>query len=137
MASAFHNLSYSRPHKTNAKPSVSSSRDRRQFLFLTSGAAATFAAGQLSAKAEDIGFFGIRKKVEEVEKEAEEIMEKGVEAAEKGVEAVEKGIVAAEEEIESMTSFGAVAQAGVVAGAEVLGVLVATSVVKRILDSEA
>uniref|UniRef100_A0A7N0RBP5 Uncharacterized protein n=1 Tax=Kalanchoe fedtschenkoi TaxID=63787 RepID=A0A7N0RBP5_KALFE len=113
------------------KPSIPSLPYRRHFLFLTSGAAATFATGQLTAKAEDIGLFGIRKKIKEVEKEAEEIVEKGVEAAEKGLEA-------AEEEIESTTTgFGPFAQAGAVAAAEVLGVLVATSIVNGILGPEA
>ncbi|CAM8997078.1 unnamed protein product [Rhodiola kirilowii] len=99
---------------------------RRQLLFLTtSGAAAAtlFAAGQLTAKAEDIGLFGIRKRIKEVEKEAEEI-----------VEAAEKEVGAAEEEI--IENAGGFAQAGVVAGAEVLGVFVASSVVNGILGPE-
>ncbi|KAL9670367.1 hypothetical protein QQ045_007918 [Rhodiola kirilowii] len=99
---------------------------RRQLLFLTtSGAAAAtlFAAGQLTAKAEDIGLFGIRKRIKEVEKEAEEI-----------VEAAEKEVEAAEEEI--IENAGGFAQAGVVAGAEVLGVFVASSVVNGILGPE-
>ena len=69
-------------------------------------------------------------------KEGFEAADKGLETAERGIEAAEQGIVTAEKEIESAVSFGGLAQAGAVAGAEVLGVLVATSIVNAILGPE-
>lgn len=94
--------------------------------------------------AQDIPLFGLRKKLEKVEEEAEVVIKEGIESAEKGIEKVErgletaeKGIETAEREIESAVSFGGLAQAGAVAGAEVVGVLVATSVVNGILGPEA
>ena len=77
-------------------------------------------------------------------KEGFEAAEKGIEAAEKGIVSVEKGIVTAEKgiqtaerEIESEVSFGGLAQAGAVAAAEVVAILVATSIVNGILGPEA
>ncbi|MCD7448861.1 hypothetical protein HAX54_046955 [Datura stramonium] len=79
--------------------------------------------------------YGLRKKLKKVEEEAEELVKEGFEAADKGIEAAEKGLVtaekgieAAEEKIESTVSFGGLAQAGAVAGAELVGVLVAGAV---------
>nr|GEW10764.1 homolog of Synechocystis YCF37 [Tanacetum cinerariifolium] len=84
--------------------------------------------------AADIGLFGLRKKIEKVEEEAVEVVKKGLESSENGVEAIERG----EKEIQSEVSFelgsgGGLMQAGVVAGAEVVGGLIATSVVNGIL----
>ena len=63
--------------------------------------------------------------------------EKGIVAAEKGVEAAEREIEVVEREVEGAVSFGSFAQAGAVAGAEAVGVLVATAVVNGILGPEA
>lgn len=100
-------------------------------------------AGVLPSPAEEIGLFGLRKKLKRAEKEAEEIVKEGFEAAEKGIETAEKGVAAAErgietaeQEIEASVSFGGLAQAGAVAGAEVVGVLVATAAVNGILGPE-
>ncbi|GJX40150.1 hypothetical protein Tco_0255140 [Tanacetum coccineum] len=84
--------------------------------------------------AANIGLFGLKKKIEKLEEEAVEIMKEGLESSEKGVEAIERG----EKEIQSEVSFelgsgGGLMQAGVVAGVVVVGGLVATSVVNRIL----
>lgn len=87
--------------------------------------------------------FGLRKKLRSAEEEAVEIVKEGFEAAEKGlvtaergIETAEKGLESAEKGVEAAVSFGGLAQAGVVAGAEVLGVVVATSVVNGILGPE-
>lgn len=122
---------------------------RRQLLLLLTATTALKAA-ELPARAEDIGLFGLRKKLKKAEEEAEVIVkegfesaEKGIEAAEKGIKAVEKGIESAEKgiekaenDIETAVSFSGLAQAGVVAGAELVGVFVATSVVNGILGPE-
>ncbi|KAI3412325.1 Thioredoxin domain-containing protein [Psidium guajava] len=122
---------------------------RRQLAFLLTASTTLTVAPRPSA-AQDIPLFGLRKKLRKVEEEAEEIVREGFEAAEKGIEAAEKGIVAAEKgvvaaekgvetaerEIEAAVSFGGLAQAGAVAAAEVVGVLVATSVVNGILGPE-
>lgn len=89
-------------------------------------------ARQQPAIAQDIPLFGLRRKVEK----AEEILKEGIETAEKGVETAEREIEAAEIGIETAVSFDGLAQAGAVAGAEAVGVLVATSVVKGILGPE-
>ncbi|KAK9284395.1 hypothetical protein L1049_023566 [Liquidambar formosana] len=123
---------------------------RRQCLFLLTATTA-LTTKELTAKAQDIPLFGLRKKLKKAEEEAEEILkegfetaEKGIETAErgiltveKGIETAEKGIETVEKDIETTLSFGGLAQAGVVAGAEVLGVLIATSVVNGILGPEA
>lgn len=108
---------------------------RRKLIFLLTATTALKAV-ELPSKAKDIPLFGLRKKLRKAEEEAEEIVKEGFEAADKGIEAAEKGIVAAEKEletaekgIESAVSFGGLAQAGVVAGAELVGVLIATSIV--------
>lgn len=110
-------------------------------------------AMEMPSFAEDIGLFGLRKKLKKAEEEAEVIVKEGFESAEKGLEAAEKGIVAAEKgivaaekgienaekEIETEVSFGfggGFAQAGVVLGAEVVGLVIASSVVNGILGSE-
>ncbi|CAI9110054.1 OLC1v1010016C1 [Oldenlandia corymbosa var. corymbosa] len=123
---------------------------RRQLLLLTTATTA-FKAVELPSRADDIGLFGLRKKLKKAEEQAEELVKesfeaadkgieaagKGIEAAEKGLETAEKGLEAAEKEIEETVSFGALAQAGAVAGAEFVGVLVATSIVNGILGPEA
>ncbi|KAK2986486.1 hypothetical protein RJ640_012166 [Escallonia rubra] len=109
---------------------------RRQWLFLLT-ATTVLKAAELPSRAQDIPLFGLRKKLKKAEEEAEEIVKEGFDSAEKGIEAAEKGIEKAEEEIETAVSFGGLAQAGVVAGAEVVGILVATSVVNGILGPEA
>ncbi|XP_022158696.1 uncharacterized protein LOC111025160 [Momordica charantia] len=129
--------------------SLSAGTTRRQaLLFFT--ATAAIAARENPSMAEDIPLFGLRKKLKKVEEEAEEIVREGFEAAEKGIETAERGIVTAErgieaaereietaeKEIETALNFGALSQAGAVAGAEVVGVLVATSIVNGILGPE-
>ncbi|KAK6911712.1 hypothetical protein RJ641_023805 [Dillenia turbinata] len=124
---------------------------RREYLLLLTAAAPALAWRERVAKAEDIPLFGLRKKLKKAEEEAEEIVKagfetaekgletaaKGIVAAEKGIVAAEKGIETAEREIEEAVSFGGLAQAGAVAGAEIVGVLIATSVVNGILGPEA
>lgn len=109
---------------------------RRQCLLLLTSTL-SLKAMELPSRAESIGFFGLRKKIEKAEEEAEEIVKEGFETAEKGIEAAEKGVESAEEEIETVLSFGGLAQAGVVAGAEVVGVVVASAIVNGILGPEA
>uniref|UniRef100_A0A0V0GZU0 Putative synechocystis YCF37-like n=1 Tax=Solanum chacoense TaxID=4108 RepID=A0A0V0GZU0_SOLCH len=122
---------------------------RRQLISLVT-ATTVLKVLDMPSKAADIGLFGLRKKLKKVEEEAEELVkegfeaadkgiaaaEKGIEAAEKGLVTAEKGIEAAEEKIESTVSFGGLAQAGAVAGAEFVGVLVAGAVVNGILGPE-
>uniref|UniRef100_A0A2N9IEZ3 Synechocystis YCF37 n=1 Tax=Fagus sylvatica TaxID=28930 RepID=A0A2N9IEZ3_FAGSY len=117
--------------------------NRRQLLFLLTASTA-LTSRELPSVAEDIPLFGFRKKLKKAEEEAEEIVKEGFEAAERGLVTAEKGIVTAERgietvesEIETALSFGGLAQAGVVAGAEFVGVLVATSIVNGILGPEA
>ncbi|CAJ1929851.1 unnamed protein product [Sphenostylis stenocarpa] len=124
------------------------SAGRRQLLFFLTASTALTARESV---AQDIPLFGIRKSLKKVEEEAEEIVKEGFEAADKGLVAAEQGLVAveqgletaergletAEREIEGTVSFGGLAQAGAVAGAEVFGILVATAVVNGILGSEA
>ncbi|KAL6224707.1 hypothetical protein ACLB2K_003562 [Fragaria x ananassa] len=126
-----------------APPRVSAFPGRRDLLLLSLTWTASAAVATAPAKAEDIGLFGIRKKLKEAERETEAIVkegfeaaEKGIESAEKGIETAEKGIETAEKEIETVAGFGGLAQAGLVAGAEVVGVVVASSVVNAILGPE-
>lgn len=109
---------------------------RRQCLLLLTSTL-SLKAMELPSRAEGIGFFGLRKKIEKAEEEAEEIVKEGFDTAEKGIEAAERGVESAEEEIETVLSFGGLAQAGVVAGAEVVGVVVASAIVNGILGPEA
>ncbi|KAG5061146.1 hypothetical protein JHK87_002175 [Glycine soja] len=160
-SSPFSTLSFRRLVVRNATPSPCKPRavkpltalpsaGRRQLLFfLTATTALT--AREAASVAQDIPLFGIRKSLKKVEEEAEEIVregfeaadkglvaaEKGLETAEKGLVAAEKGIEEAEREIQETVSFGGLAQAGAVAGAEVFGILVATAVVNGILGPEA
>ncbi|CAI0430787.1 unnamed protein product [Linum tenue] len=96
------------------------------------------------SRAQDIPLFGLKRKLKKAEEEAEllvkegfETAEKGLETAEKGIESAEKGIESAERGVEEAVSFGGLAQAGAVVGAEAIAVLVATSVVNGILGPEA
>ncbi|XVF61927.1 hypothetical protein PTKIN_Ptkin08bG0174300 [Pterospermum kingtungense] len=148
-----HTLSPRCVHNEHPGRSVTAAQvlpNRRQLLFfLTTTTALTVKTP--ASNAEDIPLFGLRKKLKSAEEEAVEIVKEGFEAAEKGLETAEKGIVTvekglktaekeietAEKEIESAISFSALAQAGVVAGAEFLGVVIATSIVNRILGPEA
>lgn len=71
--------------------------------------------------------------------EGEKAVEKGIAAAEKGIVAAEKEIQAAEEGIVASADVGVAGdllQAGAVAGAEAVGVLVGVSVVNGILAPE-
>ncbi|KAK9053201.1 hypothetical protein SSX86_029833 [Deinandra increscens subsp. villosa] len=123
----------------SAPPSTrSDSHSRRQLLFLLTATTAVTALETPSIAA-DIGFFGLRKKLEKAEEEAEVIVKEGFESAEKGIEAAERGIDAAEREIATEVNFGfggGLTQAGVVVGAEAVGVLIATSIVNGILGPE-
>ncbi|OIV92897.1 hypothetical protein TanjilG_01031 [Lupinus angustifolius] len=116
---------------------------RRQLLFLLTASTA-LTSREAVTLAQDIPLFGIRKSLKKVEKQAEEIVKEGFEAADKGLETAEKGLKTAErgietveKEVSSAVNFGGLAQAGVVAGAELLGVLVALAVANGILGSEA
>ncbi|WCJ31014.1 hypothetical protein M5689_012533 [Euphorbia peplus] len=121
------------PHKLHSlKPSFSG---RRQLIFLLTAAPA-LTARESASVAQDIPLFGLRKKLKKVEEEAEELVKEGFETAEKGLETVEKGIESTERGIEGAVSFGGLAQAGTVAGAEVLAVVVASAVVNGILGPE-
>uniref|UniRef100_A0A0D9VML1 Uncharacterized protein n=1 Tax=Leersia perrieri TaxID=77586 RepID=A0A0D9VML1_9ORYZ len=122
------------PHRRRIVVAASAARfDRRSaaLLLLSSAAAAP------PANAAGIGLFGIRKKLERAEEAAaeavREVEEAAVEAAEVTVEAAEKG--AREVAGEGMQLFAGaelagdgLVQAGVVAGAEALGVVVGLSV---------
>ncbi|GMI67270.1 homolog of Synechocystis YCF37 [Hibiscus trionum] len=129
-------------HVSKPAPSVSLS-NRRQLLFSLATTTA-LTVSEKKANAEDIPLFGFRKKLKKAEEEAVEIVKEGLVTAEKGLVTAEKEIFTAEKKIEtaekeigSAVSFGALAQAGTVAGAEFLGVVVATSIVNGILAAEA
>ncbi|XP_076934181.1 uncharacterized protein LOC143600350 [Bidens hawaiensis] len=117
---------------------VNGGQSRRQLLFLLTATTAVTVTHTPSMAA-DIGLFGLRKKLKTAEEEAELIVKEGFESAEKGIEAAEKGIEAAEKEITTEVEFGfggGLAQAGVVVGAEAVGVLIASSIVNGILGPE-
>lgn len=113
---------------------------RRQLISLLTATTALKAL-EMPSNAEDIGLFGLRKKLKKAEEEAEVLVKEGFEAADKGIEAAEKGLVTAEKGIEAaeekIESSVGLAQAGAVAGAELVGVLVASTVVNGILGPEA
>ena len=121
------------PMSSKAHVSIPVLSRRRCLVLLTTA----LTARELPSRAQDIPLFGLRKKLEKVEEEAEEILKEGFQAAEKGIETAEKGIESAEKEIETAVAFNGLTQAGTVAGAEVVGILVATSVVNAILGPEA
>lgn len=105
---------------------------RRNLLFFSLTALPVLTARESSSSAEDIPLFGLRKKLKQAEEEAVDI----VIEVEKKIETAEKRIETSEKEIETAASFGGLAQAGAVAGAELVGLLVATSVVNGILGPE-
>ncbi|XP_020266579.1 uncharacterized protein LOC109842076 [Asparagus officinalis] len=108
-------------------------------LFLLSSSAISALSFTSPSRAEDIPLFGLRKKLKKVEEEAEAIVKEGEEVVEKEIQVAEKGIEVVEEKIATgELGFGAggVVQAGVVAGAEAVGVLVGVSVVNGILGPE-
>ncbi|CAN0911896.1 hypothetical protein LINGRAPRIM_LOCUS949 [Linum grandiflorum] len=113
-------------------------------FLLTAVPALSISVKEPISRAQDIPLFGLKRKLKKAEEEAEllvkegfETAEKGLETAEKGLETAEKGLESAERGIENVLSFGGLAQAGVVAGVEVVAVLLATSVVNGILGPEA
>ncbi|KAL4351681.1 hypothetical protein GQ457_06G035770 [Hibiscus cannabinus] len=122
-------------HVSRPAQAVSLSNRRQLLFFLTATTALT--ATEKNSNAEDIPLFGFRKKLKKAEEEAVEIVKEGLVTAEKELKTAEKKIETAEKDIESAVSFGALAQAGTVAGAEFLGVVVATSIVNGILAAEA
>ncbi|XP_064950402.1 uncharacterized protein LOC135603893 [Musa acuminata AAA Group] len=119
---------------------------RNCLLFLVLSTAAPLAALAPQARSQEIPLFGLRKRIKKIEEEAEEIVEEGEKAVEQGIAAAEKGIVAAEKEIQAAEEgivasagvgvAGDLLQAGAVAGAEAVGVLVGVSVVNGILAPE-
>lgn len=129
-------------------PTVSLPNRRQLLFFLTATTALT--VKEPPSKAEDIPLFGLRKKLKKAEEGTAEIVKEGINTAENGLEMAERGLVTvekrlesaekeiktAEKEIESSVAFGALAQAGAVAGAELLGVVVATSIVNGILGAD-
>lgn len=124
---------------------VSNSSRRRSLLLLLSLPAPFLAASVAPpSKAADIGLFGIRKKLERIEKEAEEVVKEGEELVEKEIKTAEKEIESAAAAVEAEAEAagvgfqiaGDLVQAGGVAGAEAVGVLIGLSVVNGILGPE-
>ncbi|KAJ0040596.1 hypothetical protein Pint_28176 [Pistacia integerrima] len=118
------------------KPAPVLHTNRRNLLLFSLTAMPVLTARESAGLAQDIPLFGLRKNLKKAEEEAVEI----VKEAEKKIETAEKEIVKeakkAENEIETTVNFGALAQAGAVAGAEVIGVVVASAVVNGILGPE-
>jgi hypothetical protein len=120
------------------------SNRRRSLLLLLSLPAPFLAATASPSRAANIGLFGIRKKLEKIEEEAAEVVKEGEELVEKEIKTAEKGIesaaaaVGAEAEAAGagFQIAGDLVQAGAVAGAEAVGVLVGLSVVNGILTPE-
>ncbi|XP_072966948.1 uncharacterized protein [Typha angustifolia] len=113
---------------------------RRQSLLLLLSLPAPLLAGGAPASAADIPLFGIRKKLAKIEEAAEEAVKEGEKVVEEGIVVAEKEIQVAEEEIAAggvgFAVAGDLVQAGAVAGAEAVGVLVGLSVVNGILGPE-
>lgn len=109
---------------------------RRQCLLLFTATTA-LTAMEMPARAQDIPLFGIRKGLRKVEEEAELIVKEGLEAAEKEIEVAEKEVEMAEKEIEEAVRTSNLAQSAAVAVAELLGVVIASSIVNAILGPEA
>lgn len=134
-------------HRRVAASAVRFDRRSAVLLLLSAAGAAP------PANAAGIGLFGIRKKLERAEEAAAEavrdVEEAAVEAAAVGGEAVKETVVAAGKEAREVAGEGlqlvagaelagdGLVQAGVVAGAEALGVVVGLSVVNGILRPEA
>ncbi|KAJ1692374.1 hypothetical protein LUZ63_009072 [Rhynchospora breviuscula] len=135
--------------------SAISTPHRRRSLLLFISLPAPFLAITSPSRAADIGLFGIRKRLEKIEEEAVEVVKESEKLAadvvKVGEKAVEKKIKTAEKEIESAAAAvaaeagaagagfqiaGDLVQAGAVAGAEAVGVLVGLSVVNGILGPE-
>ncbi|XP_072995938.1 uncharacterized protein [Typha latifolia] len=106
---------------------------RRQSLLLLLSLPAPLLAGGAPASAADIPLFGIRKKLAKIEEAAEEAVKEGEKAVEEGIAVAEKEIAAGGVEF---AVAGDLVQAGAVAGAEAVGVLVGLSVVNGILGPE-
>ncbi|KAJ4776250.1 hypothetical protein LUZ62_060507 [Rhynchospora pubera] len=139
---------------TSVRLSAISTPHRRRSLLLFIALPAPFLAITSPSRAADIGLFGIRKRLEKIEEEAAEVVKESEKLAEEvvkeGEEAVVKEIKTAEKEIESAAAAvaaeagagagfqiaGDLVQAGAVAGAEAVGVLVGLSVVNGILGPE-
>eukprot|EP01018_Ginkgo_biloba_P031431 Gb_10083 [translate_table: standard] len=126
------------PSKTTNKCSISSSSTiSRRHIFPLMGFSFLFSLSE-EAEAKDIPLFGIKKlkKVEEeVAKEVEELVKEGEQEVEKAAGVVKE----AAEDLEAAALFEGpepVVQAGVVAGAEAIGVLIASSVVNSIVGNE-
>ncbi|KAH7566490.1 hypothetical protein JRO89_XS08G0171400 [Xanthoceras sorbifolium] len=120
-------------HEARAsKPAPVVETSRRKLLLFSLTVMPVLTARESACFAQDIPLFGLRKNLRQAEKEAVEF----VKEAERDIETAEKGIEAAEIGIESEVGFGGLAQAGAVAGAEVVGVLVATAVVNGILGPQ-
>ncbi|XP_073296210.1 uncharacterized protein [Primulina huaijiensis] len=109
---------------------------RRQCLLLFTATTA-LTAMEMPARAQDIPLFGLRKGLRKVEEEAELIVKEGLEAAEKEIEVAEKEVEIAEKEIEEAVRTSNLAQAVAVAVAELLGVVITSSIVNAILGPEA
>ncbi|KAK9228194.1 hypothetical protein WN944_021143 [Citrus x changshan-huyou] len=105
---------------------------RRNLLFFSLTALPVLTARESASSAEDIPLFGLRRKLKQAEEEAVDI----VREVEKKIETVEERIEASEKEVETTAGFGGLAQAGAVAGAELVGLLVATSVEKAVVNVE-
>ncbi|XP_074289779.1 uncharacterized protein LOC141615216 [Silene latifolia] len=109
---------------------------RRDFLVFTATTSLTAITLPFIANAKNIPLFGLRKKLEK----AEEIIEEGIESAEKGLETTITLPFIAEKEIEEAAEGGGIVggltQAGIVAAAEMFGIVVATSIVNGILGPE-
>ncbi|XP_031484249.1 uncharacterized protein LOC116253539 [Nymphaea colorata] len=118
---------------TSKRTSVVALPTRRQALTMVVGTGFAGWWRMEPAKAENIPLFGIRKKLEKVEEAVEK-------EAEKVVEAAESEIRMAEEDLQMVVEGGGrtadLWQAGAVVGAEVVGVVIATSVVNGILGPE-
>ncbi|XP_020112929.1 uncharacterized protein LOC109727283 [Ananas comosus] len=129
-------------------PPLRRRREALRLLLVSLPAPFLLAGAPTPASALDVPLFGFRKKLERIEGEAEaavregeRAVEEGIAAAEKGIVAAEKGIVEAEERIvvaeQGIQVAGDLVQAGAVAAAEAVGVLVGLSVVNGILGPEA
>ncbi|PKA58750.1 hypothetical protein AXF42_Ash000843 [Apostasia shenzhenica] len=113
---------------------------RRQCLYLFLSSPAGILARGGPASAEDIPLFGLRKKLKKLEEDAVEVVTEGEKVVKEGLAAAGKEVEVVEAEgISAAAGIGAagdLVQAGAVACAEVVGVLVGMSVVNGILGPE-
>ncbi|CAM6024379.1 unnamed protein product [Sphagnum balticum] len=123
-------------------PVVRSSISRRQALALTTLSAVLFSSSQQAAQARDIPVFGFRKVQKQVVDEVKELVKEG-EAEAQAVSGAVSGVVKTAVADFSVTSskgfspeggLSPAYQAGVVAGAELVAVLVASTVVNGLLS---